>query len=329
VEDGSGPAHKAKLVEALMTFSRYFQATNSMFERTTVSFSEVYEGTNFKMAMTTASAPVYDKTDPERWKIIGVVGIDVTTCDLEKKLFEANPNIQQAPSYPSESKIPGCMCAEEYTYLKTGNTYKSCTVDSWPVPWCATRGCGIKGEEVTDTGFWADCKPWGVRASLEAELLKSGEECPAKLINQCQIQALRPTELTCPSLGCADEEAERKKNYFDGLPGAAYRTDSQQTSWSSNGAHTASLGSSESGDGCEHCKNDKMQPQCSLPEGECREGEVPEVHCQCGKSGIPFLSGLADGLADGMSRGSRLAGRSLSGAAALVAALALCLASAQ
>jgi len=31
------------------------------------------------------------------WKIIGVVGIDVTTCDLEKKLFDANPLIQQAP----------------------------------------------------------------------------------------------------------------------------------------------------------------------------------------------------------------------------------------
>ena len=178
------------LLDALMSFSEYFQVTNSVFQRTTVAFSEIYEGTNFKMAMTTASVPAYDKSDPARWKIIGVVGIDVTTCDLEKKIYEANPTIQEAPSYPSESKIPGCKCVASWTYLKSGRSYTSCTVDSWPVPWCATDGCGIKGDEVTDTGYWADCKPWGVRASLEAELLKSGEECPAKLINQCQIQVL-------------------------------------------------------------------------------------------------------------------------------------------
>jgi hypothetical protein len=223
-------------------------------------------------------------------------------------------------SYPSDSKIPGCKCADKFTYLKNGKTYTSCTVDSWPVPWCGTVNCGIKGEDVTDTGYWADCQPWGVRASLEEELLKSGEECPAKLIDQCQIQALRPAELTCPSLGCVDEDAERRKNYFDGLPGAAYRTDSAQTSWSSNGPFAATLDSRESGDGCEHCNNDKMRPQCSLPEGACREGEMPGVHCQCGKSGIPFLSGLADG----MSRGSRLAACSISRAVALlVAGLAL------
>lgn len=198
VEDGSGLQHEAKLVDALMSFSQYFQVTNSIFRRTTVAFSEVYEGTNFKMAMTTASVPAYDKSDPNRWKIIGVVGIDVTTCDLEKQLFDANPSIQEAPSYPSESKIPGCMCAPTFTYLKNGQTYSSCTVDSWPVPWCGTVDCGIKGEGVTDTGYWADCKPWGVRASLEEELLKSGEECPAKLITQCQIQ-VGPKAISSPS----------------------------------------------------------------------------------------------------------------------------------
>jgi len=256
VEDGSGLQHEAKLVDALMSFSQYFQVTNSVFRRTTVAFSEVYEGTNFKMAMTTASVPTYDKSDPNRWKIIGVVGIDVTTCDLEKQLFDANPSIQEAPSYPSESKIPGCMCAPTFTYLKNGQTYSSCTVDSWPVPWCGTVDCGIKGEGVTDTGYWADCKPWGVRASLEEELLKSGEECPAKLITQCQIQALRPEGLTCPNLGCSSEAEERANNYFKGLPGAAYRTDSEQTSWSDNGPYTDRLSKSESGDGCKHCENE-------------------------------------------------------------------------
>jgi hypothetical protein len=35
VGDGSGAQHEAKLVDALMTFSRYFQVTNSVFKRTT------------------------------------------------------------------------------------------------------------------------------------------------------------------------------------------------------------------------------------------------------------------------------------------------------
>ena len=37
------------------------------------------------------------------------------------------------------------------------------------------------------------------------------------------MQALRPKDLVCPNLGCANEAEERAKNYFTGLPGAAYR----------------------------------------------------------------------------------------------------------
>ena len=49
----------------------YMQVTNSIFKRDVVSFSEIYEGTNFKMDMTTASVSVYDKSDPDRWKMLG------------------------------------------------------------------------------------------------------------------------------------------------------------------------------------------------------------------------------------------------------------------
>lgn len=37
------------------------------------------------------------------------------------------------------------------------------------------------------------------------------------------VQALRPKDLVCPNLGCTNESEERAKNYFTGLPGAAYR----------------------------------------------------------------------------------------------------------
>ena len=37
------------------------------------------------------------------------------------------------------------------------------------------------------------------------------------------MQALRPKDLVCPNLGCTNESEERAKNYFTGLPGAAYR----------------------------------------------------------------------------------------------------------
>jgi hypothetical protein len=36
----------------------------------------------------------------------------------------------------------------------------------------------------THTGFWADCKPFGVRAELEKLLLQSGEECVKEEMNR-------------------------------------------------------------------------------------------------------------------------------------------------
>jgi hypothetical protein len=42
------------------------------------------------------------------------------------------------------------------------------------------------------SGYWADCKPYGVRAELEKELMKSGEECSSKSLDSCEIEALRP-----------------------------------------------------------------------------------------------------------------------------------------
>ena len=55
------------------------QVTNSIYKRETVTYSEIYEGTNFRMDMTTASVPVYDKTDPNRWKmwVVAVVVVIV------------------------------------------------------------------------------------------------------------------------------------------------------------------------------------------------------------------------------------------------------------
>ena len=98
----------------------------------------------------------------------GVMGIDVTTCDLEFKLYEANPDIQKQPEWPEETKVANCKCAEKFVY--DGDEYFGCTMADWPVPWCGTVGCGIQAATVTDTGWWADCKPYGVRAELETLL---------------------------------------------------------------------------------------------------------------------------------------------------------------
>jgi len=46
------------------------------------------------MEVTTASQSVYDKTDKNRWKFLGVMGIDVTVCNLEDEILKANPSMQ-------------------------------------------------------------------------------------------------------------------------------------------------------------------------------------------------------------------------------------------
>ena len=46
------------------------------------------------MEVTTASAPVYDKTNTSRWKFLGVAAFDLTVCNLEKDLLDKNPTMQ-------------------------------------------------------------------------------------------------------------------------------------------------------------------------------------------------------------------------------------------
>ena len=66
------------LLMLLLLLLLLLQVTNSIYKRETVTYSEIYEGTNFKMDMTTASVPVYDKTDPNRWKMWVVVVLVLT-----------------------------------------------------------------------------------------------------------------------------------------------------------------------------------------------------------------------------------------------------------
>ena len=56
----------------------------------------------------------------DRWKFMGVVGIDLVTCGIEKAIFEKNPGINDPPAWPEETKFKGCMCADTYSYT-TGN----------------------------------------------------------------------------------------------------------------------------------------------------------------------------------------------------------------
>ena len=258
----------ANLVQALSAFSRYFQATNSIQNRDVVSWSEIYEGANFPMEMTTAVAPVYDKTtDPKRWKLLGVAGIDVTTCDLEKKIYDKNPSVINFPAAPEETVIKGCNCSGSYTYK--GVEYSGCTEQDWSSRWCATVDCGLPTTSDISTGKWADCKPFGVRAELEKLLLKSGEECRTDMISKCAIEALRPDAYRCGAAvaGCSalDVQKEAQANFMPGIPGLPTQavvtadwvqnpsSEWDETKWSTDGSK------------CDQCKNSGMSPSCALP----------------------------------------------------------------
>jgi uncharacterized protein YegL len=93
---------EAKIMNALGAFARYFQTSSALQKRETISFTEIYEGASFPMFMTTAAQPVYDKSDPDRWKFMGVVGIDVVTCGLESEIYETNPEINDSPPWPED-----------------------------------------------------------------------------------------------------------------------------------------------------------------------------------------------------------------------------------
>lgn len=99
-----------------------------------------------------------------------------------------------------QTKFPDCKCAKEFTYKNAKGVVEkysdTCTTSDWANPWCATVNCGLKSTSVS-TGFWADCKPYGTRAELENEFVKSGEECISKAMDACEIEALRPIAYRC------------------------------------------------------------------------------------------------------------------------------------
>jgi hypothetical protein len=96
---------ESQIMNALGAFSRYFQVSAALQKREAIAFTEIYEGASFPMSMTTASQAVYDKSDPDRWKFLGVVGIDVVTCELEKAMYEGNPQINDKPPWPQDVRF--------------------------------------------------------------------------------------------------------------------------------------------------------------------------------------------------------------------------------
>lgn len=241
------------------------------------------DGKSEGMETTTASVPVYDKTDPNgRWKFLGVAGIDAVVCDLEKKLLDANPNMQEMPTVPEETVIPGCKCANSYEYTSNGKTTKYeggiCTMQNWPVAWCATEDCGIEiDKSFISTGRWADCKPFGVRAELESILKKNSvEECSKENLNVCELEALRPALHKCEAdSGCSKEQREafgpelEGYNYREKMPGFSQITASD---WKANtaGSYEATEWSMSHGN-CDQCANTAVKPSCALP-AKCNKG---------------------------------------------------------
>ena len=93
--------------------------------------------------------------------------------------------------WAGNTQLSDCKCAETWEYK--GNQYRGCTTQDWPLPWCASDGCGMKLDSVS-TGYWADCKPFGANATLDSLLMKSGEECDLNALSANQLEALRPPD---------------------------------------------------------------------------------------------------------------------------------------
>ena len=125
-----------ELTRALASFSRYFQASNSILKRDVVGFSELYTGRNFPIRMFTATAQIYDKSDADRWRFLGVAGVDISTCDLALDLFDKNPTIQDCPnSEQVETVISGCFCLSSFSFGGTTYTGGCVQDETWPQPW--------------------------------------------------------------------------------------------------------------------------------------------------------------------------------------------------
>ena len=288
---------EAKLKDALSSFSRYFQTVNAKTRREVVSYSEIYEGANFPMRMTTAAVPIYDKRDSSRWKFLGVAGIDVTTCDIERQLVAANPTIQNCPPEPRDSLVDKCKCASEWEYK--GKKYQGCTKLDWPYEWCATEGCGIP-LDTTSTGYWADCKPFGASAVLEDMLMQSGEECSLRPLEAAALQALRPPEFQCDiTVDASALQAEKSSNFHNGLPAANITSLSAGTAdWAQNsGGVWSETEWSTDTQGCDQCKSTNMQPACAKPSTcpEAKEG-IPELQI-CFSPASRLLPGMPAALA--------------------------------
>jgi len=284
-----------ELTAALSKFSEYFQTKNTLKKRELVTYTEVYgmtwDGVSEGQETTTASLPIYDKSDQDRWKFLGVVAIDVMACALELALLDSNPTIQDPPAKPEATKFDGCTCAESYTYNGQQFTGGECTTLDWPVAWCATEGCGIPtNPDSISTGFWADCKPFGARAVLEEQLRKSGEECGKDPLPECELEALRPADTKCRGVTAPQSElvVSCEASTVTRLEGYNYRTklpgfeSISESSWKGNtgGSYDSSRWNTDESS-CDQCSNTDMQPQCALPP-------------QCGKGvPVPVRAGLA------------------------------------
>ena len=292
---------ESALSDALAGFSRYFHAANAIAKREKVTFSEIYEGANFPMRMTTASTPVYDKTtDPTRWRLLGVAGIDVTTCDIIKNLYVANPTIQNCPPEPRPTVIKGCRCASDWEYK--GKTYKGCTTDDWPFPWCASVECGMPLDSVS-TKFWADCQPFGANATLESMLMESGEDCSTDPISDEALEALRRPAYRCSSASSssATVSQEMASNFLNGttspeITASSFPASVSNADWALNPAGaSADLSTQWSTDttGCDQCRADsKMVPTCAKPSTCPAATEGIEPLCEPSDSGPQNNQGL-------------------------------------
>ena len=100
-------------------------------------------------------------------------------------------------------------------------------MDDWPVPWCATTGCGACDTGSVSTGCWDDCAPTGNEAVVEGRLLEQGVSwCEPLWLDDCALEVLRGPRDQCGADCTAEETAAYRWAVFGddegGDPTAAF-----------------------------------------------------------------------------------------------------------
>ena len=171
------------LEDALFAFRKLFSGHRETIKDEGVSWSERYVSMPNIFGWTaTASVPIYDKTDPDAWRLVGVAAADSAVCSMEATLEAAyvRPVVQTTKR--------GCTCEPNWSYagveygVRSPLSEGSCASVDWPVPWCAVNpiSCpqAVCNVESISTTCWDDCSPYSPLTQMDDILYRrSDKQC--------------------------------------------------------------------------------------------------------------------------------------------------------